>query len=461
MKLWQPNQYVNNGRFIIQTVLGSGGFGVTYSVKEIATDKICVIKTLNQIQQSKVSFQQQQVKFVNEVLRLAKCSHPHIVKVYEVIEEDGLWGMVIEYINGKDLASYLDEYGKLSEQEALCYIDQIGQALEYVHHQGFLHRDIKPSNIILRQGKTETEAVLIDFGLAREYSSGQISNMTNERTDGYAPPEQYRKIGNFGQYTDVYALAATLYTLLTKQIPIPAEYRRNNPLLLPPKQFNPQISDRVNDAIIQGMTLEFEKRPQSVRQFRNLLGIVSTLPKLHEKVSAVGMNYTKLRDLLKDEKWQEADVETTRVMLAVVGKENDGCLSEEDIKNFPCEDIRTIDQLWLNYSQGRFGFSVQNRIYQSLVKDTNSSPEIWDKFGDIVGWKQDKKWMYYHDLTFNISAPTAHLPGGIFWFDSWWGRYGWFLMDGVEARFSALLKRILNCNIYQESGVRSQESEVS
>ncbi|MDP5016622.1 MAG: serine/threonine protein kinase [Dolichospermum sp.] len=166
MKLWQPHQYLNNDRFIIQNILGSGGFGVTYSVKELSTDKIFVIKTLNHIQQGKGDFQQQQVKFVNEALRLAKCSHPHIVKVYEVIEEDGLWGMVMEYINGQDLATYLDEHEKLSEHEALCYINQIGQALEYVHHQGFLHRDIKPSNIILRRGKAE--AVLIDFGLARE-----------------------------------------------------------------------------------------------------------------------------------------------------------------------------------------------------------------------------------------------------------------------------------------------------
>jgi eukaryotic-like serine/threonine-protein kinase len=445
MKLWQANQCVNNGRFIIQTVLGSGGFGVTYSVREVFTNKIFVIKTLNHIQQGKVNFQQQQVKFVNEALRLAKCSHPHIVKVYEVIEEDGLWGMVMEYINGQDLAAYVDQCDKLSEQEALCYINQIGQALEYVHHQGFLHRDIKPSNIILRREKTE--AVLIDFGLAREYSLGKIGNMTNERTDGYAPLEQYKKRGNFGQYTDVYALAATLYTLLTKQVPIPAEYRRNHTLLPPPKKFNSQISDRVNDAIIQGMTLEFEKRPQSVRQFRDLLGIVSTPPQLHEKVSAVGMNYTQLRDLLKDGKWQEADAETTRVMLAVVGKENDGCLSEKDIENFPCEDMRTIDKLWLKYSQGHFGFSVQNRIYQSLVKNAHSQPEVWDKFGDVVGWRQDNKWMYYDDLTFTINAPVAHLPGGIFWFDSWWGKYGWFLMDGVEARFSALLTRISQCNI--------------
>ncbi|MTJ12004.1 protein kinase [Anabaena sp. UHCC 0187] len=445
MKLWQPHQYLNNDRFIIQNILGSGGFGVTYSVKELSTDKIFVIKTLNHIQQGKGDFQQQQVKFVNEALRLAKCSHPHIVKVYEVIEEDGLWGMVMEYINGQDLATYLDEHEKLSEHEALCYINQIGQALEYVHHQGFLHRDIKPSNIILRRGKAE--AVLIDFGLAREYSIGQVRNMTNERTDGYAPLEQYKKRGNFGKYTDVYALAATLYTLLTKQVPIPAEYRKNNPLLPPPKQFNPHISNRVNDAILEGMTLDFQKRPQSVHQFRDLLGIVDTPSQIDEKVSAVGMNYTKLQDLLKDGKWQEADVETTRVMLAVVKKENDGCLSEKDIENFPCEDIRTIDKLWLKYSNGHFGFSVQNRMYQDLVNTGTPEALIWDKFGDIVGWKQDKKWMYYDDLTFDLSAPIAHLPGGIFWFDSWWGRYGWFLMDGVEGRFLDLLKRIINCHI--------------
>ena len=81
MKLWTPNQYLNNGRFIIQKVLGGGGFGVTYSAIEQATGKLVVIKTLNHIQQSKEDFQQRQVKFVNEALRLARCSHTHIVQV--------------------------------------------------------------------------------------------------------------------------------------------------------------------------------------------------------------------------------------------------------------------------------------------------------------------------------------------------------------------------------------------
>ncbi|MBD2296312.1 GUN4 domain-containing protein [Anabaena sphaerica FACHB-251] len=448
MKLWQPNQHLNNGRFIIQKVLGSGGFGVTYSVRERDTYKLFVLKTLNHIQQNKQNFKQLQVKFVNEALRLAKCSHPHIVKVYEVIQEDGLWCMVMEYIDGQDIANYIDINGVLSEQEALLYIDQIGQALEYIHHQGFLHRDIKPSNIILRRGKSEV--VLIDFGLAREYTNGQIKSMTNERTDGYAPIEQYKRRGNFGAYTDIYALAATLYTLLTKEVPIPAEYRNRNNTLPPPKQFNSQISDRVNDAIVQGMALEPENRPQSIFDFRELLGLASILSSqdIEEKlISAVGMDYTRLRDLLASGRWKEADEETTRVMLAVVGKENDGCLNEKDIYNFPCRDIRTIDQLWVKYSHGRFGFSVQKRIYQSMRGTKNFYRDFWNNFGEQVGWRKDKKWMYYEDLTFNITAPEAHLPSGIFWFDSWWGRYGWFLLDGVEKRFYYLVARVIKCNI--------------
>ncbi|NES99002.1 MAG: protein kinase [Sphaerospermopsis sp. SIO1G1] len=448
MKLWQPHQQLNNGRFIIHKLLGSGGFGVTYSVREKTTSKLFVIKTLNHLQQQKQNFKQLQVKFVNEALRLARCSHPHIVKVYEVIQEDGLWCMVMEYVDGIDLAKYIDINGVLSEQEALLYIEQIGQALEYIHHQGFLHRDIKPSNIILRRGKSEV--VLIDFGLAREYTNGQIKSMTNERTNGYAPIEQYQRKGNFGAYTDVYALAATLYTLLTKKIPIPADYRNNINVLEPPKNLNQQISDQTNNAILQGMALDPENRPQSIFELRDLLGLASILPidELEQKlISVVGVDYTRLRDLLAEGRWREADEETTQLMLTVVGRENEGWLSDQDILNFPCRDMRTINQLWLKYSYGKFGFSVQRRIYQSIRGSGNYPPDFWDSFGDQVGWRKGKNWMYYENLNFDITAPEAHLPSGIYWFDSWWGRYGWFLLDGVERRFANIIARVIKCNI--------------
>jgi eukaryotic-like serine/threonine-protein kinase len=278
MQLWTPNQTLKNGRFIVQKVLGGGGFGVTYSVLEPKTNKLFAIKTLNPINQSQGDFADKQEQFVNEALRLRGCQHPHIVKVYEVIQEAGLWGMVMEYIQGDDLGIYVDKHGQLSEDEALRYINQVAEALEYVHQQGFLHRDVKPNNIILRDGKqkAQKEAVLIDFGLAREFTIGQTLSMTNSKTQGYAPIEQYERQGRFTAATDVYALAATLYSLLTAEVPFPANFRKQGIPLPPPKQFNSSISDHVNDAIIKGMALEAQDRPQTVREWLKLVSLGSS-----------------------------------------------------------------------------------------------------------------------------------------------------------------------------------------
>jgi formylglycine-generating enzyme required for sulfatase activity/tRNA A-37 threonylcarbamoyl transferase component Bud32 len=270
MQVWQKNQEIKNGRFIVHKVLGSGGFGITYLVVEQQTRKLYVIKTLNHLQQHREDFIDRQEKFVNEAMILKGCRHPHIVQVYELIQEDGLWGIVMEYIEGEELAHYTDEKGQLTEPEALIYIDQISQALAYFHHQGFLHRDIKPHNILLR--KNTKEAVLIDFGLAREVIPGRNVSMTNSTTEGYAPIEQYHHANPTGSYSDVYALAATLYHMLTAQVPIPSTFR-NYAVLPPPQHFNPQISDRVNAAIMQAMSQEHDQRPQTMEEFRQLLGL--------------------------------------------------------------------------------------------------------------------------------------------------------------------------------------------
>ena len=398
MKLWTPNQSLKNGRFMIQKVLGGGGFGVTYSAVEQRTGKVFAIKTLNPMHQSQDDFQEKQEKFVNEALRLRGCNHPHIVKVHELIQEEGMWGMVMEYIDGDDLGVYVDQHGQLSEREALRYIDQVGQALEYVHQQGFLHRDIKPNNIILRGG---IEAVLIDFGLAREFTIGKTLSMSNLKTEGYAPVEQYERLGRFGTYTDVYALAATLYSLLTTRTPMPAHFRKDGDSpLKAPKQFNHQISERVNNAILKGMELSAQQRPQTVLEFRKLLGLVSVESSPIKLITPL-MDYTQLRDLLAALKWREANEETRRVMLAVAGREKKGWLDEESIDNFPCLDLSIIDQLW---------FSVQKRIYQSLGGTRDYDQKIWEVFGDRVGWRRWEKWLYYTALSFDLTAPEAHLP---------------------------------------------------
>jgi hypothetical protein len=130
-----------------------------------------------------------------------------------------------------------------------------------------------------------------------------------------------------------------------------------------------------------------------------------------ELKSEKGVDYTKLRDLLAEGKWQEADQETAKVMCQAAGREKQGWLDIKSIDNFPCEDLRTINQLWLHYSKGKFGFSVQKEIYESLGGKREYNEEVWKKFGDHVGWRKGGKWLSYSDLTFNVDvAPSAHLP---------------------------------------------------
>ncbi|MGL5058661.1 MAG: GUN4 domain-containing protein [Microcoleus sp.] len=126
--------------------------------------------------------------------------------------------------------------------------------------------------------------------------------------------------------------------------------------------------------------------------------------------SECGVDYTKLRDLLATEKWEEADEETTKKMLEVARRTEEGWLRVEDIDRFPCADLRTIDQLWVKYSNEHFGFSVQKRIYESLGGTREYNEKIWEAFGDRVGWGENGKWLYYKEVKFNKSAPYGHLP---------------------------------------------------
>ena len=141
---------------------------------------------------------------------------------------------------------------------------------------------------------------------------------------------------------------------------------------------------------------------------------------------ATGVDYTKLRDLLAAEKWKEADQETTRAMLQTAGRENEGWLRTEDIEKFSCEDLRIIDQLWLDSSQGKFGFSVQKDIYQNLGGTREFVPEVWLNFGNQVGWRKEENWLQYKDLTFNLNASRGQLPLHYelaLWEGSWGGRF--------------------------------------
>jgi eukaryotic-like serine/threonine-protein kinase len=453
MRHWSPGQQLHEGKYIIEAILGGGGFGVTYRAQNPKEGKVVAIKTLNANVQGKPNFRELQTKFINEALSLARCSHPHVVQVYEVFPEMAgnieLWCMVMELIEGTNLAEYLEDNGILSEAKAFPIIQQVGSALSFVHNQGLTHLDVKPQNVMLRSPlaplkKGGMEAVLIDFGLARQATApGKLRTNSNSGTECYAPIELLEKRAELGAYTDVYSLAATLYVMLTGELPFPSQFRKQNIALTPPKQFNSEISDRVNAAIMKGMELEPQNRPQSVQEWLDLLIPKPAAAETTRVISAVGMDYINLRNLLAAKKWKEADEETARVMLKVAGREEEGSLNDEHIEKFPCEDLRTIDQLWVKYSNGRFGFSVQNRIYQSLggtrdeslEKNREYQDKVWEPFFKKVGWRKNGRCLL-KDLTFSEKAPEAHLPVDIF------GK------TGVQAFFTgSLFSRVETCRL--------------
>lgn len=128
-------------------------------------------------------------------------------------------------------------------------------------------------------------------------------------------------------------------------------------------------------------------------------------------VSAVGVSYSRLRDLLVAKKWREADQETYKRMLEVAGRESEGWFRGSDIENFPCQDLATIDKLWVKYSSGKFGFSVQKQIYQSLGGTNEWDEKVWTAFSDQVGWRKRGRWLNYDEIFDETSHCVGLLPG--------------------------------------------------
>jgi WD40 repeat protein len=135
---------------------------------------------------------------------------------------------------------------------------------------------------------------------------------------------------------------------------------------------------------------------------------------LDRLISECGINYTRLRDLLQAGEWQKADRETNAIVHRIAGREAEDWLREEDIENIPCTDLFTIDQLWVKYSKGRFGFSIQKEIWQSVGGTKNADIEIYRSFCESVGWLiKNGRGLSYSELTFNTTAPVGHLPGAV------------------------------------------------
>ncbi len=277
-----PGTVIGEGRFSVRRVIGRGGFGITYEVEDRRLRRGVAVKELfpeSAVRhgslvltppQGRAAFQEAKDRFLREARVLARFSHPGIVRVFEVFEAHNTAYLVLELLQGRTLSEVLKAGGRpFSEDQALDVARWVTGALATVHRAGLLHRDISPSNLVCTDdGRT----VLIDFGLARSFDAGQTAAMTRIVTPGYAPPEQYLGAARFGPATDVYALAATLYRLLTLRTPPSALERQNGNQVIPPHRLNPAVSKLVSDGVLDGLELRPEHRPQSASAFLDRLG---------------------------------------------------------------------------------------------------------------------------------------------------------------------------------------------
>ncbi len=256
-----PNTRLQNGRYVVDKILGEGGMGTAVLARDTrVSNKLVVIKELVSDNTDPVKRQEDVNNFEREVATLATIDHPLVPTVTDSFQEGARYFMVQEYVPGENLEQHMERVNQpMPEREALTYISQVLDILEYLAQQTppIVHRDIKPANIII--GAKDKRARLVDFGIARaDVAKNAKRKQTSALgTPGYAPPEQYQ--GNADARSDLYALAATLHHLLTNRDP-----RNYPPFSYPPvRSLNPQVSNETERLLNKALQIDVTKRYQS------------------------------------------------------------------------------------------------------------------------------------------------------------------------------------------------------
>lgn len=282
----QENTTLQGGKYRILRVLGQGGFGITYLAehtllgKQVAIKEFYMKEFCNRGNNSHVTIATQGsseivkrfgAKFLKEARSVAQFEHPNIVNVSDVFTENGTAYFVMDHLPDGSLRQLLAQRGSLSESEAQGYIAQIASALQYIHQRKMNHLDVKPANIMLNKAGNP---VLIDFGISKQYdaTSGQQTSSTPVGiSEGYAPIEQYKQGGllEFSPESDVYALGATYYTLLTGTKPPSATDVLENGLPLEPLK-----AKGVSPATIAA--IESAMQPSRRNRMKDVMELVGT-----------------------------------------------------------------------------------------------------------------------------------------------------------------------------------------
>ena len=313
---------LQGGKYRIVRFISAGGFGCTYeglhvmlkkrvAIKEFFVKDFCNRDEADMTVSAGITSKTALVnklknKFIEEAQSVNALKHPNIVNVYDVFEENGTAYYVMDYIDGASLNDIVKENGALSEKKAVKYILQVADALKYVHSCNRLHLDIKPGNIMIDK---DDNAILIDFGTSKQYDeeAGENTSTLMGKTPGYAPLEQMgNDVVKFMPSTDIYALGATLYKLLTGITPPSAT------LLASGEELDPipsSVSENVRNSVYKAMQTNKNKRPQTVLEFVSIIEVntskpvtPSVGPEEDDETTQVVYQEKKKSDLIADER---------------------------------------------------------------------------------------------------------------------------------------------------------------
>lgn len=316
-----PTGTILNGKYILGKVLGEGGFGITYLALDLSLEMPVAIKeyfpvglasrdtsagenteNVSVITGEKRRYYEYGIKsFSAEARNLAKFQKTEgVISVRDFFLENNTAYLVMEYISGKTLKQYLEEINvPLSEAETLRLIRPILNALASIHAEGLIHRDVSPENIMLAK---DGRVILIDFGAARIATGAETKSLTVLLKHGYAPVEQYQTRGKQGPYTDIYAVCATIYRMLSGEKPEEAIDRMVEDKVVPLERKNGlHISHMVSEAVRKGLSVQSQDRYQTVEEL--IQGLYKeTFPSIQQKREKTGTETVGLADLQKQGK---------------------------------------------------------------------------------------------------------------------------------------------------------------
>jgi hypothetical protein len=259
---------VLEGRYRIEALLGRGGMGAVYYATDLR------FRTPVALKENCAVTPDSHKQFAREAELLHRLRHPNLPRVTDhfAIAGQGQY-LIMDYVEGEDLKQVMAHHGALSEAQALDWIGQVLDALQYLHSQGIIHRDVKPANVKITPAG---QVYLVDFGLAKVYDPAQRTTLgARGVTPGYAPPEQYG-MGRTDTRADVYSAGATLYALLTGQVPADAlERLTGQARLVPPRQLNASLSPEAEAGILRAMQPRPDDRFQTAAEFHAALAAAS------------------------------------------------------------------------------------------------------------------------------------------------------------------------------------------